>query len=32
MNPSFDEFGSAKAEDPNSTYRTYWTQVFAAPR
>ncbi len=28
MNPNFEEFGSAIAENPDSDYRIYWTQVF----
>lgn len=31
MRSSFEEFGSARADELNSTYRIYWTQVFATP-
>lgn len=32
MRASFTEFGSARADEINATYKIYWTQVFAAPR
>ena len=32
MNAGFTEFAVAYAENPNSTYGTYWTMVLAAPR
>ena len=32
MNGRFTEFAVASAENPNSTYGTYWTMVLAAPR
>jgi uncharacterized protein YkwD len=28
MNPSFEEFGAARADNPDSYYGVYWTQVF----
>lgn len=30
MNASFKEYGLACASNPNSTYKTYWTQDFGA--
>lgn len=30
MNASFKEYGMACASNPNSTYKTYWTQEFGA--
>ena len=32
LNPAFTEIGVALRENPNSTYRYYWTMVLAAPR
>jgi uncharacterized protein YkwD len=31
LNPAFTEIGVAVRENPNSTYRFYWTMVLAAP-
>ncbi|WP_328587985.1 CAP domain-containing protein [Vreelandella rituensis] len=32
MNDTFTEMGMAKADDPDSVYSSYWTQVLARPR
>jgi uncharacterized protein YkwD len=31
MNPSFTELGAGRADNPNSTYRIYWTTLIAEP-